>query len=85
MTPEQYYTAPPDEVFKEIQYASMSIWASYEEPYRSEKLARIKDIINIQDNAWYMVAMFDYQNRMKLLSMVSDKTHSMIVDAMSAE
>jgi hypothetical protein len=83
MTPEQYYTAPPQKVFDEIKAGAMVIWNEYGEPYRTEKLDRIKDIQNVQDNAWFMVAMFDHINRGKLLSMVSTETAEMIRDAMS--
>ncbi|TAL21829.1 MAG: hypothetical protein EPN94_12150 [Nitrospirae bacterium] len=81
MTIEQYYTAPPQEVFDEIKREAEKIWSSYEEPYRSEKLDRIKDTKNVSDNAWYIVAMFDYQNRAKLIANVSKKTAHMIIDA----
>lgn len=84
MTPEQYYIAPPQKVFDEIKNAAMQIWSmNYDGDYRKEKLQRILHITNCQDNAWYMVAMFDRDNQMKLLDMVSDETHDMIIDAMS--
>lgn len=83
MTEEQYYTAPPDHVFEEIKHNAILIWQGYDDEggYRTEKLNRIKDIKNVKDNAWYIVAMFDHINQAKLLSMVSKETADMIRDA----
>lgn len=71
---EEYYTAPADKVFNEIKEASLAIWNTYSDPYRTEKVNRIADLENIKDNAWYMVAMFDSQNQAKLLAAVSNET-----------
>jgi hypothetical protein len=83
MTPEQYYKAPPQKIFDEIKSASMIIWNTYDNigGYRDEKIGIIEDIKNINDNAWYMVAMFDMKNQNKLLSLVSEETSNMIRDA----
>lgn len=83
MNREQYYTAPPQKVFDEIKEASIKIWKSYDDEfgYATSKIERIKDIQNISDNAWYMVAMFDGINQTKLKSMVSEETRAMITDA----
>jgi len=85
MTQEQYYTAPSQEIFEEIKKASIEIWNTYSDEfgYRSEKIDSIKDLKNIKDNAWYMVAMFDQSNQLKLLVKVSEETGRMIMDAMS--
>lgn len=84
MTREQYYTAPPQKVFDEIKTAAIEIWSGYDDTYKyaTGKIDRIKDIKNVKDNAWYMVAMFDYDNQRKLLNMVSPETAAMILDAM---
>ena len=85
MTQEQYYTAPPQEVFDEIKTAAIQIWSEYDDQYgyASGKIGRIKDIENVKDNAWYMVAMFDGHNQQKLFTLVSDATRDMILDAMN--
>lgn len=87
MTPDQYYTAPPQEVFDEIKAAAIEIWSEYDDTYgyASDKISRIKDIENVQDNAWYMVAMFDPMNQIKLIQRVSESTAKMILDALKAE
>jgi hypothetical protein len=78
MTAEEYYSAPPQHIFDDIQANARRIWASYTHPdYVEEKLARI-DIPNVSDNAWYIVAMFDVSNQNKLLSMVEPETAAFI-------
>ncbi len=78
-----YYNAPPQEIFDDIKENAVKIWNTYSDEfgYRSEKINRIKNIKNIQDNAWYIVAMFDSNNQAKLLSMVQPKTGEMIIKA----
>ena len=78
-----YYDAPPQEIFDDIKENATKIWNTYSDEfgYRSEKINRIKDIKNIQDNAWYIVAMFDSNNQAKLLSMVNPETGNMILKA----
>ncbi len=75
-----YYDAPPQKVFDDIKENATKIWNTYSDEfgYRSDKIDRIKDIKNIQDNAWYIVAMFDYINQSKLLNMVTTETGRMI-------
>lgn len=84
MTPEQYYKAPPQNIFDEIKENAIKIWRGYDDTYgyATEKIGRIKDLKNVQDNAWFMVSMFDSHNRIKLLSMVSDETREMVIDAL---
>jgi hypothetical protein len=83
MTEEEYYTTPPKKVFNEIKLAALKIWNSYEDDYgyASGKISRIIDLENDSDNAWYMVQMFDARNRGILMSMVSDETKKMIINA----
>ena len=87
MTTDQYYTAPPQEVFDEIKAAAIEIWSEYDDQYgyASDKISCIQNIINVQDNAWYMVAMFDPMNQIKLIQRVSESTAKMILDALKAE
>jgi hypothetical protein len=73
MEAKLYYTAPSDEIFEEIKAAATQIWSGYEDPYKTEKLNRIKDIGNVSDNAMYLVAMFDRPNQGKLASLLSQE------------
>lgn len=75
-----YYEAPPQKVFDEIKDGCIKIWNTYDNTfgYVDEKIGRIKDLENIRDNAWYMVAMFDPMNQARLLSMVSPETAELI-------
>ena len=66
-----YYQPLPQPIFEEVKQACIKVWSEYEEPYRSEKIDRIKDITNIEDNGMYMVAMFDSRNQMKLADLLS--------------
>jgi hypothetical protein len=79
-----YYTKPSQEVFDDIKENATKIWNTYSDEfgYRSEKLNRIRGMENVSDNAWYMVAMFDYINQAKLLTMVKPETAKIIQQAL---
>lgn len=68
-----YYTAPSDELFEELKQKAIEIWSGMgDEPsYSKEKVDRIRDIKNVQDNFMYMVAMFDQNNQAKLAGNLS--------------
>ena len=79
---KEYYTAPSNEIFEDIKQASIKLWNTYDNTYgyATEKIDRIKDIGNLQDNYAYMVAMFDIFNQMKLYSLVErEDTKEMIL------
>lgn len=78
-----YYEAPPEEVFQDIKNNAIKIWQTYDNTYGyvDEKVKRIKPLQNIQDNAWTIVAMFDTQNQVKLLSMLSPATAALTIKA----
>lgn len=78
-----YYKAPSETVFEDIKKNAIKIWKTYsdEHGYQSEKVGRIKDLKNVGDNAWMMVAMFDSSNQAKLLSMVKPETAELIIKA----
>jgi hypothetical protein len=63
-----YYTPPTDEIFEEVKQACMDLWQDVgdQQSYIDEKVSRIKDIKNIQDNFMYMIAMFDDNNQRAL-------------------
>ncbi len=76
MTVKEYYTAPKQEIFDDIKRNALFIWKGYDDShgYATEKINRIKDLENVSDNAWYMVAMFDPINQSRLISMVDPQT-----------
>jgi hypothetical protein len=76
-----YYKAPAQEVFDDIKTNAIKIWQTYDNTYGyvDEKVNRIKDMENISDNAWYIVAMFDYQNQEKLLYAVKDPAKKFLI------
>jgi len=82
MKVEDYYKAPPDEIFEDIKENAIKVWQEMDNTYSyvDEKVGRIKDIGNVEDNAWYIVAMFDSQNQQKLLNLVKPQTAEMILD-----
>ena len=76
MRAELYYTAPPDEAFNELKREAVKIWMGYDEPYRTEKLNRITEMYNIEDNFMYIVAMFDQYNQQRLANNISRTTRN---------
>jgi ribosome maturation protein Sdo1 len=81
---KNYYSPPPDRVFEDIRRAAITIWQEYDDQsgYATKKIEQVKILQNFQDNAWFMVAMFDPTNQRKLLARVSDETADMIKNAM---
>jgi len=75
-----YYEAPAEHVFEDIKKNAIAIWQTYDDThgYATEKIGRIKDLKNVSDNAWYIVAMFDWVNQGKLLTMVEPETAELI-------
>jgi len=75
-----YYKAPKQEVFDEIKRCAIAIWMTYDNQfgYVDEKVDRIKDLKNIEDNAGYMCAMFDHINQKKLYDMVGPESKKYI-------
>ena len=73
---DNYYVAPSDQIFRDIKYCSMAIWNTYDDThgYASEKIDRVLAMKNVSDNAWTIVAMFDWENQAKLFKMVQPKT-----------
>lgn len=84
MTRNEFYTAPDQDVFDEIKAKSIEIWQTYDNTYGyvDEKVNRIKEITNIEDNAWYIVAMFDFDNQMILLNSVNKKTQKVLLEVL---
>lgn len=79
-----YYTAPSDEAFEEMKRESIELWKSKGNigGYSDEKIARIKDIGNIQDNFMYMLSMFDQNNQRKVISNLTFSTQQAVRERM---
>lgn len=69
LTQEQYYTAPSQETFDDIKQAAIQMWSTFDNTYgyATEKIDRIKDLQNVEDNYAYIVAMFDPRNQITML------------------
>lgn len=76
METKLYYTEPPQDRFDELKKKAVEVWQTYDNEfgYVDEKVERIKDIKNVQDNFMYIVAMFDLNNQKILASKLSDET-----------
>lgn len=76
MSTELYYTAPSDAIFEDIKRNAIKIWQGYDDTYgyATEKIDNIKDLANVSDNYMYMVAMFDRENQLKLISMLQPES-----------
>lgn len=79
-----YYTAPSVAFFNEMKAACTEVWKGMDNTYGyvDEKLARIKDIQNIEDNFMYMLAMFDQDNQRKVISQLSPATKDAVRERM---
>ena len=79
-----YYTPPKDEYFEEVKREAIKLWETYDNEfgYVDEKVNRIKDIKNIEDNFMYIVAMFDIFNQAKLAVHLSKEACKEIHDRM---
>lgn len=79
-----YYEAPADEQFEELKKAALALWNTYGDPYRSEKVGRIKNIQNVHDNFMYILAMFDSLNQRKVAANLSIETKQALRDRLKA-
>ncbi len=71
-----YYTAPSDECFEDMKACAVKVWGGYDNEYgyATDKIGRIKDIENVQDNFMYILAMFDHENQAKMGELLQEKT-----------
>lgn len=71
-----YYQPPSDEIFENMRHCAMIVWNRKDNTYGyvDEKLARIKDIKNVQDNFMYIFAMFDLGNQRECSFLLEDET-----------
>ena len=65
-----YYKAPEQRIFEDIKQAAIQVWSTYDDThkYATEKINKIKTLQNVADNAWYIIAMFDVFNQIKLVN-----------------
>jgi hypothetical protein len=70
-----YTKPPPDEVFEDIKKNAIKVWQRYDNQFGdvNEKVNQIKELENVGDNAWFIVAMFDWDNKTNLCSLLSRK------------
>ena len=56
---------PSQEIFDDMKETAIQIWLSYDDTYgyASEKIERVNNLDNIQDNAMVFYRMFDTQNQ----------------------
>ena len=79
-----YYTAPTNKAFNEVKEKAIEIWKTYDNKfgYVDEKVNRIKDIKNVEDNVMFIIALFD-SNNIKLLALsLSKETRKAVSDRM---
>ncbi len=81
-----YYTAPSDAAFEEMKKECVTQWETHDNShgYVDEKVGRIKDIRNIQDNFMYMFAMFDQYGQRAIANRLSPETKKDVRDRMVA-
>ncbi len=86
MTENFYYTAPSDIAFEEMKKECIAQWNTHDNTYGyvDEKVDRIKDIKNIEDNFMYMIAMFDMDGQARVITRLSVETKDAIRDRMIA-
>ena len=64
---ELYYTAPEQEIFEDIKANALVIWAH---SYALEKITKVMNMQNVQDNYMYILAMFDHINQCNMATML---------------
>lgn len=81
-----FYTAPTDRQFNEVKKKAIKIWKTYDNTYGyvDEKVDRIKNIKNVQDNFMFIVAMFDQNNQSRLALVLSAGTKKAVSDRIKA-
>jgi len=77
-----YYTPPSDSQFEELKAKAIVLWSTMgnEPSYAEEKIGRIRDIANVEDNFMYIVSMFDIYNQARLATELSAETRQSVRD-----
>jgi len=65
---------PSQEIFDEMKAIATEIWNTYDNKYGyvDEKLGRLSDLTNVQDNAMICYRMFDWNNQSIFKSKASE-------------
>ena len=87
MTTELYYTPPSQEIFDEVKAKAIVLWKVVDRDndkygYATEKIGRIKDLKNVEDNVMFIVAMFDINNQKLLAGELSEEARQAIRERM---
>ena len=86
---ELYYTPPSKEIFEEVKTKAIELWIhKYSNSlggYLEEKLDRIDNLENVQDNMMYIVAMFDLPNQKLLARELSKEAKQAIHDRLNSQ
>ena len=71
-----YYSAPSEESFLDMKSTCIGFWEEMDNTYGyvDEKVSRIKNIENIQDNFMFIFAMFDHINQFHVLNRLKPQT-----------
>ena len=77
-----YYTTPPEDVFNEVKKAAIEQWKTFDDTfgYATNKINRIKDLPNVEDNFMFIVSMFDPIQQRKLRNKLSAKARREVLD-----
>jgi hypothetical protein len=86
-TREEWYTAPPDNMFEDLKQGAIKIWNTYDDEfgYATGKINTIKDMKNFKDNYAVIIGMFDYPNQCRLISAVELADTKLLINSMIYE
>lgn len=81
-----YDTPPSDAVFEELKRVAIAKWKTMgDERYQKEKLGRIESLQNVGDNFMYILAMFDINNQIEVLSHCSPAVVEAVRERLAGE
>lgn len=86
MKTQLYYTAPPDSHFKDLKEQALKLWKSFNshKSYIDEKVGRIENLENKQDNFMYIFSMFDPGRQKALMEELKESTAVSLVSRIVA-
>jgi len=79
-----YHVAPSDTAFAEMKQECMAQWQTHDNTYGyvDEKVGRIEDLANVQDNFMYMLAMFDHGGQREVISRLTSPAKQAVRERM---